>query len=355
MQPRIRTDTLTGYADLARSWGLDPAALMSQVGLDIADLDVPGRWIPAGPAAWLLEQSAERANCPDFALRIAGLRRLGALGPLSVVLRDEPDLRSAVELLIRYERAYNEALEMRLTEADGLAWAEVWLDFGEPAPSDQALDLVMAALLGIIRALVGTDWEPLSASFARPPPADAGPWHRLFGPRVAFGRRFTGMVLRARDLDAPILTSDASLRPYTREFLRTIVAAPEPDGDPGVADVAEVVEFLLPLGRTSMEQVSRRLGLGPRGLQRYLADQGLTYSSILHATRARLVERYLPNDRYSLTDVSQLLGFGAPSAFSRWFRQQFGTTPMEWRRTARAGSRTGPRGGARRGGTVPEG
>jgi AraC-like DNA-binding protein len=336
MQPRIRTDTLTGYADLARSSGLDPAALMSQVGLDIADLDVPGRWIPAGPAAWLLELSAGRADCPDFGLRMAGLRRLGTLGPLSVVLRDEPDLRSVLELLIRYERAYNEALEMRLTEADGLARAEVWLDVGEPAPSDQALDLVMAALLGIIRALVGTDWEPLSASFARPPPADAGPWHRLFGPRVAFGRRFTGMVLRARDLDAPILTSDASLRPYTREFLRTIVAAPEPDGDPVVADVAEVVEFLLPLGRTSMEQVSRRLGLGPRGLQRYLADQGLTYSSILHATRARLVERYLPNDRYSLTDVSQLLGFGAPSAFSRWFRQQFGTSPTAWRVSARS-------------------
>ena len=32
---------------------------------------------------------------------------------------------------------------------------EVWLEFGEPAPTDQALDLVMGALLGIIRALVG--------------------------------------------------------------------------------------------------------------------------------------------------------------------------------------------------------
>src|SRR3712207_9002667 len=41
--------------------------------------------------------------------------------------------------------------------------SEVWLEFGEPAPHDQALDLVMAALVGIVRALVGSDWEPLSA------------------------------------------------------------------------------------------------------------------------------------------------------------------------------------------------
>src|SRR3954468_1266450 len=144
MQPRIRTNTLTGYAGLARSLGLDPAALMADVHLELADLELPGRWLPAGPAARLLALSAPRGGCPDFGLRMAALRRLGTLGPLSVVLRDEPDLRSAMELLIRHERAYNEALEMRLTEVDGLARAEVWLDFGEPAPSDQALDLVMA-------------------------------------------------------------------------------------------------------------------------------------------------------------------------------------------------------------------
>src|SRR4051794_9017221 len=182
MQPRIRTNTLTGYAGLARSLGLDPAALLADVHLELADLDVPGRWIPAGPAARLLELSAAQAGCPDFGLRMAALRRLGTLGPLSVVLRDEPDLRSAVDLLSRYERLYNEALHLRLREADGQATIEVWLEFGEPAPSEQALDLVMAALLGIIRALVRSDWQPRSASFARPAPPDPGPWRRLSAP-----------------------------------------------------------------------------------------------------------------------------------------------------------------------------
>jgi len=337
MQPRIRTNTLTGYAGLARSVGLDPAALMAGVRLEIADLDVPGRWIPAAPAAWLLELSASQAGCPDFGLRMAALRRLGTLGPLSVVLRDEPDLRSAVDLLIRYERVYNEALHLRLREADGQATIEVWLEFGEPAPSEQALDLTMAALLGIIRALVRSDWQPQSASFSRPAPPDPGPWRRLFGPGVVFDREFTGLVLPARELEASIVTSDPSLRPYTQRFLHTIVAPRAPEAATGLADVAEAVELLLPLGRSSMGQVSRYLGIRPRVLQRYLAARGETFSSIVHATRARLAERYLPNERYSLTDVSQLLGFEAPSAFSRWFRQQFGTTPKEWRRTAHVG------------------
>jgi AraC-like DNA-binding protein len=337
MRPRVRTNTLTGYAGLARGSGLDPAALMGTVGLDIADLDVPERWIPGAPVARLLELSAQQAGRPDFGLRLASLRRLGTLGPLSVVLREEPDLRSALDLLIRYESTYTEPLRLRLRESDGRATLEMWLEFGEPAPHAQALDLVMAALTGIVRTLVRSDWEPLSASFARPAPPDPEPWRAVFGPGVLFERDYTGVVFRDQDLRAAIVAADSSLRPYTQQFLRTVVAPADATDASEVADVEETVELLLPLGRHGIAQVSRYLGLRPHALQRYLADRGETFSSVMNATRARLAERYLPNERYSLTEVSQMLGFGAPSAFSRWFRQQFGTSATEWRRQARSG------------------
>jgi AraC-like DNA-binding protein len=48
------------------------------------------------------------------------------------------------------------------------------------------------------------------------------------------------------------------------------------------------------------------------------------------------------NDRYSLTEVSQLLGLGALSAFTRWFHERFGTSPSDWRRTARSAAGTAP-------------
>jgi AraC-like DNA-binding protein len=340
LPPRIRTNTLAGFAGLARSLQLDPAALMAGVGLDIGELEVPDRWIPAAPAARLLDQSAQLAGSPDFGLRLAALRHLGTLGPIGVVLREEPDLRSALDLLIRYQRRYNEALHLRLSETGEQATIEAWLELAEPAPVEQALDLVMAALIGIIRTLVRSDWQPLSAAFSRRSPLDAGPWHRLFGPGVAFDRELTGLVFPARELAAPVVTSDASLRPYTQVFLRRVVAAPPKTEATDVTEVEEALEFLLPLRRQSMQQVSRLLGMAPRDLQRYLSERGETFSSVMHATRARLAERYLPNERYTLTEVSQFLGFEAPSAFSRWFRQQFGTNPSEWRRSARPASRT---------------
>jgi AraC-like DNA-binding protein len=72
-----------------------------------------------------------------------------------------------------------------------------------------------------------------------------------------------------------------------------------------------------------------------RTLHRKLATEGQSFSGIVHTTREALAERYLAADRYSQTDVSELLGFTAPSAFSRWFRQSFGVSPTQWRAAAR--------------------
>jgi hypothetical protein len=97
------------------------------VGLDIADLAVPDKWVPATAVASLLERSAQQSGMEDFGLRLASLRRLSTLGPLSVVLRQEPDLRSALRLLAQYEHSYNEAMRLRLEESIDLASMRLWL------------------------------------------------------------------------------------------------------------------------------------------------------------------------------------------------------------------------------------
>jgi AraC-like DNA-binding protein len=277
--------------------------------------------------ARLLEASARQSGCEDLGLRLAERRRLGSLGPLGAVLRDAPDLRAAVDLLRRNTPAYDEALHLRLTQDDVLATLEGWLVLGEPAPTAQSLDLAMAGLVRAIRALVDDDWQPLSVHLSRPAPADPQPFHRLFGRWVRFGSASTGLVFHTREMAAPVVTSDPSLRPYTERLLPE-VAAPATSAS---AQVAEVVEDLLPFSTCSVQEVSRRLGLHPKELQRHLAEEGTGFSAVVHATRSRLVERYLGAEPRSLTDISQLLGFAAPSAFSRWFHQRYGTSPTRWR------------------------
>jgi AraC-like DNA-binding protein len=76
-----------------------------------------------------------------------------------------------------------------------------------------------------------------------------------------------------------------------------------------------------------------------RTLHRHLGRFGETFSSIVDEVRSDLALRYLEERRRSLSEVTILLGFSAPSAFSRWFRGRFGCTPRAWRITDR--NRTG--------------
>jgi AraC-like DNA-binding protein len=332
MRPCVRSATLDGYLDLARSLGLDPIWLMTSVGLDVADLAAPEKWIPAGDVATLLQLSADRSGREDFGLLLAGRRRLATLGPLSVVLSQEPDLRSALRLLNGYERSYNEALHLRLDEGSGLATIRLWLEFAEPVPVRQSLELATAALHGIIKQLLGRSWEPLSVCFSHSKPQTQATHHDVFGARLQFDQPFTGLVLFADQLDAPNTMSDPLLQPYAEQFLRSL---PSARGATLSDRVKELIDVLLPLGRCSTAQVARNLGVTQRTLHRQLAAEGQSFSSLVHETRAALAERYLANERYTLTEVSELLGFMAPSAFSRWFRKQFGVSPTEWRATAR--------------------
>jgi AraC-like DNA-binding protein len=323
----LRYATLSGYLELIQSLELDPGELMNAVDLDPAALATPDKWVSAVRVARLLELSARASGLDDFGLRLAEYRRRSTLGPLSLVLHDEPTLRSAMDLLMRYEHSYNESLRIRLSEVNGLATLRMWFELGEPAPSRQAEELAVAALHGIIREFLGPGWQPLSVCFSHTAPTRLDTHTRLLGPRIQFGHGFTGLIMYAKDLDAPNAHSDPTTRARTDETLRSLAAPKGVTAD----RVRDLVEVLLPTGRCSADEVARTMGVDRRTLHRHLAATQDSFSSIVDATRAGLAERYLSNNRYWLTEISELLGFAAPSAFSRWFKNRFGDSPSQWR------------------------
>ena len=329
-KPLARYAALSGYGVLSYSLGLDWAPLMRSVGLDPAGLAVQDRWIPAAAVARLLEISAAASRREDFGVRLAEFRRLANLGPLTLVLREEPDVRSVLQMLISYEQTYNQAINICLSEAEGLAVIRVDLELGEPVDTRQATDLAVGALHHIHRRLHGRAWQPLSVCFSHPAPADITSYLRIFGSVVQFQHAFAGIVLRASDLAAPNKMADPLLRPYAHQFLDSITPPPSTDVTT-VTRVRELIEMLLPTGRCSIVQVARSLGVDRRTLHRRLADSGETFSSLLNAVRAELAELLVPNPRRSLSEITENLGFSESSAFSRWFRGQFGCSPTEWR------------------------
>ncbi|MBJ8345678.1 AraC family transcriptional regulator [Antrihabitans sp. YC2-6] len=331
-KPLARYASLANFVELTQTLGADPATLLRRAGLDPAGVRLQDRWVPAASVAELLERTAVETGKSDLGLRLAELRRLSHLGPVSLVLREEPDVRSALQLLVRSENMYNEALHTRVSSADGIASARIELDLGTRQPHHQSTDLAVGVLFGFLRGLLGPDWRPLAVCFTHPEPADPTTARRMFPCTVRYDHDFDGVVLYESDLDRPNALSDPQLRTYIQRVLPPTDAAGR---DPRTAArVRELIEMLLPTGRCSVEQVARSMGVDRRTVHRRLTAEGTTFSAVLDAARTELARHLVGGRRHSFTEVAALLGFASPSNFSRWFRDRFEASPRGWRATS---------------------
>jgi AraC-like DNA-binding protein len=165
--------------------------------------------------------------------------------------------------------------------------------------------------------------------FTHAAPKDIRTHLRVFGPCVEFNHDFNGIVCTKSDLDAKNASADPLMARYAQRLLDETV--PVDESRTVLEDVRRTVLLLLPSGRCSIEMVSEHLGLVPRTVQRRLAEQQVSFSELLNQIRVELATRYVKQSDRPLIDVAALLGFAAPSGFSRWYQSQFGCSPSQSR------------------------
>jgi AraC-like DNA-binding protein len=170
-------------------------------------------------------------------------------------------------------------------------------------------------------------------SFAHAAPSDLNVHRRVFGMTPVFNAEFSGIVCEAGDLDRPNPQADPAMARYARQFVESMPGARRRSI---AQETKKAIYLLLPQGRATIEQVASGLDLNVRTLQRQLQAADAVYSDLLDEVRRDLVKRYLGNPAHSLTEIGAMLGFAHPSAFSRWYRVQFGTPPAKARRSRSA-------------------
>lgn len=332
----VRSASLTQFAEVAAACGLDARALVREVGLPLRCLDDAELKVPAAAVGRLLELAARRGNEPAFGLRLAQSRRLSNLGPLALLVRDEPTLRQVLDALVRYIHLHNEALALRVEQVGDLVSIHAELAHEGREPLRQATELVVAVTFRVLSIFLGAAWRPRLVCFAhRAAPSDAM-HRRMFGQAVEFGHAFNGIVCRAAELDAPNPGADPVLARYAQGLLAHRLPT-----TPGTIDrVRQLAVLLLPRGHCRVEVVAQHLGMDRRTVARHLAAEGTSFSGLVDALRRDLFERYRRDGARSLGEVAELLGFAAPSALSRWHRSAFGAAardvwPAPPRRAAR--------------------
>jgi AraC-like DNA-binding protein len=322
-----RGATLTGYDALARSVGLDPVRMMKEAGLPPAVLCSTDTLISVDSVATLLEASARASGQEAFGLLLAETRRIGNLGVLAAVLREEPTLRAALQSLRRYMCVQNGGLALKLEDMGQFAMAFLELKLQQPCDSRQGIEMAAGVTLRTLRALAHEDFHPVSICFRHGKPRSLEVHRRVLGATIDFSQPFDAIVCRSRDLDLPIPLADPELGHALKRWLDQQLTA---SSDEPLDQVRQVARVLIPSGSCSVERVAEQLGTHRRTLNRKLAVAGQSVSTVIDGVRAEMAENYLAGGGRTFYEVGYLLGFASGADFSRWFRAHFGMTASQW-------------------------
>lgn len=327
----IRSASLNGYVELLESLGRDPYVLLRDVGLSARLLENPETLIPSHLVREVLEVSARATGVEDFALRLAARRTFSNLGPISLVLKEEPTPRKALDTLSRYLKLLSATLITRIEDAGQAVIIREELLPSPGLATRQAMELAVAVKFRILRELIGPQWRPQQVCFTHRHPVDIAPYRAFFGIAPMFNQSFNGLVCTAADLQMPRTPDNPGAARFARDYLEAALRYREE----GVRESCrDLILALLPGGRCTAEQVARHLRVDRRTLHRYLSAEGVTFSAVLNQVRCELAVRHLQESDLPVGEVAGLLGFSAHSSFSHWFRAAFGCSVSHWRKQA---------------------
>jgi AraC-like DNA-binding protein len=136
--------------------------------------------------------------------------------------------------------------------------------------------------------------------------------------------------LEITGMEQSLPAADRTLYELLKEYLEGDCTQP-----PRLAllqSVRKAVTESLKDGKPNLTQVAKKLGLGPRSLQRKLKRYGMDFKEIVVETRSRLALAYLQDSKHTLTEIALLLGYSEVSAFNRAFKRWTDTSPLDYRR-----------------------
>jgi len=193
----------------------------------------------------------------------------------------------------------------------------------------QGTDALLTAIMAIIRAITYDEFAPIDVTMRHEKP----PCHRqlstYFRCPIAYGADENRLSFRRAQITKFLPRQNPAIAQAADDIAGQYIRAMDR------ADVLTrariILVGMLPDGVPSRPELSHRLHMSDRTLARRLRDQGTSFREMLDDARRELSIGYMRQPRYSIMEVTYLLGFSDQSNFARWFRKWAGKSPTEFR------------------------
>lgn len=318
---------------ITRSGG-DIDRIAGRAGLSTRQFALPTEKLDLSAYCRLFSEAAIDTQDGNIGLRFGQQFRPDMLGLIGYVALLSPTLGDAVANLASHFGYHQAHTRTRLVRQNGLLHLEYAIEDPRITQRRHDAELTMGMFCNVVRHAMGPDWVPEAIHFAHARPEQAHEHADAFQAPVRFDQMTNALVFREEGTDMPMPNADPSLLQVVRSSLISLAGAEHdvPASNPLRGELAAHIRGALAVGHIEFVDIARRMGLPPWTLQRRLAQENLTYSTILEETRHAEALHYLSNTSHDISEIAMALAYTETSAFSRAFRKWSGQSPRAYRK-----------------------
>ncbi len=326
---RVSIHWVKGILAAAESLGIDPQQILSELNLSL-DLD---KNLPAYLSLDLTQDiwsKAETLSGHDYFGLLMGQRvRPSYFHAAAYVAMTSRNLLEALKNFTHYLPLISEGAVLEVSYDAG----QVWLQF-TPTPDNKPFsrhqhESVMALLVAFSEWLIGDDViKPLKVYFPHDPGPDMNEYIQVFDLVPKFNMPFTGILFPADILNKTLLESDVGLNVLHKAHADQLLAL-----HLNTSWKVKVIQVIVAAGHFNLnrEQVSKKLNISTRTLQRRLQEEHTSFLEVIDEQRRQKAKELICNSQKSLKEVALDLGFSESSTFYRACHRWFDQTPNNMR------------------------
>lgn len=329
------------FVKIAARMGLSVPRLLDDCGLDIDSLQTSDSVIPLSSLNQFMDAMIKHSQLPALGLYLGNHFDFAYLPDFEVFITTASSLRDAIRALSLFQR-FSPFFNFELKEKQGGGGAEAHLVVsmlpGCPEHLESVyLEMFVTLIDRFAKIILGDLYQLKKLVLGFRLNAPLKEYKKIFDGPIAAGATFTAVIIDQELLDVPLLNAIPVKNSQAEQELRRLIK--------GVLDKhgykAKVIEMMrsdINMVSVSVPELADSMQISVRGMQRRLKLEETTFSELQLEARMGFAMEFLSENKLSIEEISEYLGFSNRRSFSRAFHQWYGASPSTYRKLVLHGS-----------------
>ena len=313
-----------------RERNLPQQQALERAGINPAVMDQPNQRVHTDQVARLFKTVQETLD-DEFMGFTHNNCKVGLFATMAELVSHCSTLGELLDKAVNFYNLVSNDIPMQLNQTHGNAVLSFTMDQPQLDPEHFMAEFWLVIWHRFPSWYIGEPIRLQETHFTFKAPAHRSELQIMFPSQLQFKRSANRLIFDAQYLDKPLVRSDQELATYVQNAPADVMTIPGADTTLE-AQIERMIGQRHPerLVFAPIHELAKELGVSSQTLHRRLKESATSYQKIKDNLRREVAIHKLVNERLSVEQVAEVVGFTESRSFTRAFKHWTGLTPREY-------------------------